>query len=252
MVAPPPVASVPVEAPPDNPPRANDDSVNILESETVDLSTLLLGNDLDPDGQILTLTSVDTSNTQGDVEFDQITESLSYTPNQETLNAGETKTDTFTYTIASGNFTDTATVTLTITGENDVPVAVNDIFTATEDEVLSVSIAEGLLSNDTDINTNDVLTVINAVPVTGDDTPIDIREAGSFDFAASSSVALNALDEGETFTSVYTYTIEDSNAGTATGTLSIVVSGINDAPILVDDTRSVCRSWNHHTFPPVE
>ena len=236
VVAPPPVASVPVEAPPDNPPRANDDSVNILESETVDLSTLLLGNDLDPDGQILTLTSVDTSNTQGDVEFDQITESLSYTPNQETLDAGETKTDTFTYTIASGNFTDTATVTLTITGENDVPVAVNDIFTATEDEVLSVSIAEGLLSNDTDINTNDVLTVINAVPVTGDDTPIDIREAGSFDFAASSSVALNALDDGETFTSVYSYTIEDSNAGSATGTLSIVVSGINDAPILVDDT----------------
>jgi VCBS repeat-containing protein len=43
------------------------------------------------------------------------------------LGAGQTVTDTFTYTISDGNGgTDTATLTVTIFGVNDAPDAVDD------------------------------------------------------------------------------------------------------------------------------
>ena len=42
------------------------------------------------------------------------------------LDAGDTATDSFTYTISDGTATDTATLIITVTGVNDAPVAVND------------------------------------------------------------------------------------------------------------------------------
>jgi VCBS repeat-containing protein len=46
---------------------------------------------------------------------------------QDTLDAGDTATDVFTYTVSDGNDgTDTATLTFTILGVDDDPVGVND------------------------------------------------------------------------------------------------------------------------------
>ena len=42
------------------------------------------------------------------------------------LDASDTVTDVFTYTVSDGTATDTATLTITITGVNDAPVAVAD------------------------------------------------------------------------------------------------------------------------------
>ena len=45
----------------------------------------------------------------------------------QALDAGDTVTDVFTYTVDDGNGeTDTATITITITGTNDAPTAVDD------------------------------------------------------------------------------------------------------------------------------
>ena len=38
-----------------------------------------------------------------------------------TLDAGDTATDSFTYTVSDGTATDTATLIITVTGVNDVP-----------------------------------------------------------------------------------------------------------------------------------
>ena len=47
-------------------------------------------------------------------------------------------TDTITYTVSDGNGgTDTGTLTVTVTAVNDVPVAVNDTETLTEDDGLT-------------------------------------------------------------------------------------------------------------------
>ncbi len=86
--------------------------------------------------------------------------SLTYDPNGafESLDDGETATDTFTYRANDGTVdSNMATVTITISGRNDAPVAVNDSYATDEDTVLTVPVA-GVLTNDTDAD-SDPLTV---------------------------------------------------------------------------------------------
>ncbi len=89
-----------------NAPVANDDSVTTTEQTEVVIN--VLGNDSDPDGDELTVTSIDTGPANG-IAVINADGSISYTPN-----AGFIGTDTFTYTITDANG-DTATATVTIT-----------------------------------------------------------------------------------------------------------------------------------------
>ena len=54
----------------------------------------------------------------------------------DALDAGDTVTDVFVYTIDDGDATDTATLTITVTGVNDDPVAVNDTDSVNEDKTV--------------------------------------------------------------------------------------------------------------------
>src|SRR5205085_364787 len=48
----------------------------------------------------------------------------------------------------------------------------------------------------------------------------------------------NALAQGQSVADVFTYTIQDGTGATASSTLSITISGANDAPVAVADTNS--------------
>ncbi|WP_064681737.1 cadherin-like domain-containing protein [Rhizobium bangladeshense] len=50
--------------------------------------------------------------------------------------------------------------------------------------------------------------------------------------AAGISTQINALDAGESFTDTIQYTIKMSNGTLSVGTLTVVINGINDAPVL--------------------
>ncbi|MEM7579640.1 MAG: cadherin-like domain-containing protein, partial [Cyanobacteria bacterium P01_A01_bin.80] len=82
-----------------------------------------------------------------------------YNPNGqfESLNQGETATDTFTYTINDGNgLTDTATVSVTINGANENPVlANNNGLTLDEDAALSITSSQ-LQVTDVDNNASQI------------------------------------------------------------------------------------------------
>eukprot|EP00918_Siedleckia_nematoides_P001542 GHVU01003645.1.p1 GENE.GHVU01003645.1~~GHVU01003645.1.p1 ORF type:complete len:684 (+),score=76.08 GHVU01003645.1:1015-3066(+) len=78
--------------------------------------------------------------------------SYTYVANQDAadaLDAGETPTDVFNYTVSDGtgslnsdgtdNTTDTATITITILGANDAPVAQNDVGVIVENGTLTVA-----------------------------------------------------------------------------------------------------------------
>ena len=98
------------------------------------------GVDSDPDGDTLTVTAVNGVAANVDTEITLPSGALltlnsdgtfDYDPNGqfESLAAGETATDTFTYTVSDDNGgTDTATVTITINGaaDNTPPAAVDD------------------------------------------------------------------------------------------------------------------------------
>ena len=54
---------------------------------------------------------------------------------------------------------------------------------------------------------------------------------GSYTYAANSA---NELDDGDIGTDIFTYTVSDGSL-TDTGTLTITIEGINDAPVAQDD-----------------
>ena len=91
----------------------------------------LLANDIDVDGDTLTLASVATASAGGaTVTFDGTTIIYDASVAFDGLGAGETAQDTFTYTVDDGKGgTDTGTVTVTVTGEDD---AAPPVFTINE------------------------------------------------------------------------------------------------------------------------
>lgn len=241
-----PTTPEPIPIPPDNPPVATDDVVTLQENESVDLGELLLANDSDPDdNQSPVLASTNTANTTGQVTFDAASQTVTYSADTgqfDALAAGETATDSFGYTVTSGVFSIEATVTVTIEGVNDLSIAVDDNYAATEGTDLVVAAPDGLLANDSDLDTSDVLTIIDAVVTSEDATDLSVNADGSFEFLTSSSSLLNQLSAGQTFTSTILYTLQSSAGDTTTASATVVVTGANAAPTLVDDTAAVLEN----------
>jgi VCBS repeat-containing protein len=95
------------------------------KNTAIDISVLPSCSDVD--GDTLTVASVNTAGTKGSVSINA-NGTIHYNPNGQfqSLTAGQTATDTFTYQVSDG-FQDSAsaTVTVTINGVNDLPVISN-------------------------------------------------------------------------------------------------------------------------------
>ncbi len=103
----------------------------------------------------------------------------------ESLAVGETATDSVTYAISDGNGgTDSASVDIQIDGVNDAPVISAPVTsTSTEDDG---SVNVDLLTNTTDVDTSDTLSVINLLKTNaGNDGGITMTTASSWDIDTS-------------------------------------------------------------------
>jgi VCBS repeat-containing protein len=166
----------------------------------------------------------------------------SFTPGTyfNSLAAGQTATETFKYRVTDiDGDSDTAVVTIRITGTNDGPVARADAYATGEDTVLNVA-ARGVLANDTDVDTTDVLKVGSTGPITTQlGASVTLNQDGSFSYDASGSVTLQALNDGQSAVDSFNYTVIDGKGGSATATVKITVAGANDsgnhAPVAMDD-----------------
>ncbi|MBV1878094.1 MAG: tandem-95 repeat protein, partial [Pseudomonadales bacterium] len=244
LVAPPievePVPTVEEELPfrPDTPPTTEDAEFTLVEGSSLQLASLLLANSSDPDGdQQLVLESIDSESTVGSLTFDAASQQLVYTADAEVHNAlgqDEPLSDSFSFTVRSGNSTASGQVTLNIIGVNDLPVANDDSFSVDENAVLSISAENGLLANDTD--PDNPLQISSFEVVSGDDVNISIDNDGGFQFSAGASA--DQLNTGESQTTVINYTASSGEADEANATLTITINGENDAPLGVDDTAS--------------
>ena len=213
------------------PPTGSDDG-DATDEDTAFTTINVLENDTDPDpADVLSVSGLDTTGTAGSVT-DNGNGTFDYDPNGEFehLAAGESATDTFSYTVSDGNGgTDSATVTVTIEGVNDAPTANDDVDATDEDtSVTTVNV----LTNDTDPDTSDTLSVMGM-----DDsaTAGSVTNNGDGTFLYDPNGAFEHLADGETATDTFTYTMSDGNPGTITATVTITIEGVNDAPLATDD-----------------
>ncbi|MCP5422565.1 MAG: retention module-containing protein [Chromatiaceae bacterium] len=203
-----------------NPPVANDDSVNTDEDTPITLTNadIVDPNDTDLDGDTLTITAVGNP-TNGSVVLNP-DGTVTFTPDVNYNGPA-----TFEYTISDGNGgTDMATVTVNVAPVNDAPVAVNDNVGTAEDTPLTLGLADIVDPNDFDVD-GDALTIIGvANPVNG---AVVLNPDGTVTFTPAANFIGHATFE---------YTISDGNGGSDTATVTVNVGGVNDPPDAADDT----------------
>ena len=182
----------------------------------------------DVDGADTFVPQTNTGGTYGAFSIDSDGDWSYVTDNaQNQFAQGQTYVDTFTVASADGT---TQSVTITINGTNDAPVAGDDVNTATEDgSVVTGTVA----TNDSDVDTGATLTYALGAPVAG----LTLNPNGSYSFDPSNA-AYQSLAQGTSQNVVATYIVSDQHGATDTATLTITVTGANDAPVANDDIAS--------------
>ena len=151
--------------------------------------------------------------------------------------------------VEQANFSD---INILLTGENNIPLAVDDteVFTENETETLLANV----ISNDWDFE-GDQLSISGVTQITVDGKPDNTGGVGSAIISADGNSIIwtpgsdfEYLADGETVDVVITYvatdgvyssasgTINDSNDLPNVGTLTITVTGTNDGPVANVDT----------------
>ena len=163
----------------------------------------------------------------------------------DSLGQDESLTQTYAVTLTDqDNLTDTRDLVITLFGENDAPEPVADTGITDEDTVLSVSDpAAGVLGNDVDVDANDMLVVTevaNGATTVAAGAQIAGSDGGLFTINADGTYAFDPnedfedLAQGVPATTSVTYTVSDGLT-TATETLTVTVTGVNDAPVAEQD-----------------
>lgn len=192
-----------------DPPTALDDLATTSQNGGTILASALLANDSDVDiGDKLTLVGVSALTTLGaQLAIDQ--GNLTYTPGTmfQALAAGQTATDSFTYTVSdTGGATASANVTLTVTGINDTPTGLL-LSNASVDENAANGTLIGTFSA-SDVDQGDSLTYsltnnaggrFAVDPLTG---ALTVANGALLDYETQSSysVTARATDTGGLFT----------------------------------------------------
>jgi VCBS repeat-containing protein len=241
----------------DNPyPEANSDTGTTDEETpiTVDDQNGVLSNDSDTDADDIFVEQVNGDPGNVGISVDggnggsftlNADGSYSFDPEDDfqDLAEGETADTTINYTISDGEGgTSSSSLTVTVNGVNDLPDALDDTATTGEDSPINVDQGNGLLTNDSDPDTSDNLTVTeigngtDTEDVENGGTGISGNNGGTFTIDPDGSYTFDPgsdfqdLDDGETRETSITYTIDDGNGGTDEATLTITVTGANDAP----------------------
>ena len=218
-------------------PRAVDDEATVDEDHAASLA--VLANDVARKNKPLEVASVNATGTQGSVAIAADGLSVTYDPNGkfEGLGAGATATDAFSYVATDGKKSDGASVTVTVTGVNDAPSAVADSGSTDEDTAITIAVS----ANDSDPDQGDVLSV-SAVNTTGTAGAVTINPNGTVGYDPAG--AFDDLAPGEQQVDSFGYTISDGHGGTASATVSVTVSGVNDAASVTTSAGALAYTEN--------
>jgi VCBS repeat-containing protein len=141
------------------------------------------------------------------------------------LAAGATQDVIVGYTVTDEHgASSSATLTITVTGTNDAPVAVADVSSTTEDAAVLIG---SVATNDSDVDDGAVLSYsLNATAPAG----LVFNANGSYSFDPSNA-AYQHLAPGATQQVIVGYTVTDQLGANSSATLTINVTGTNDAPV---------------------
>ncbi|WP_318523005.1 retention module-containing protein, partial [Photobacterium leiognathi] len=212
-------------------PVANPDSFTTDEDTSITVN--LTKNDSDVDGDKLTVKEINgTSLTGGEqtVVVDNGKIVIAHDGGMTFVPSDNYHGDvTVPYTITDGDKSASSTATIHVTPVNDAPVANPDSFTTDEDTSITVN----LTNNDSDVD-GDKLTVkeINGIPLTGGEQTI-VVDHGKIVIADDGGMTFIPSDNYHGDVTV-PYTITDGDK-TATSTVTIHVTPINDAPVANPD-----------------
>ncbi|MGB7343141.1 MAG: cadherin-like domain-containing protein, partial [Pirellulaceae bacterium] len=230
---------------PNTPPTTSQVTSTFTEDDANAFVNLLL-NANDADGDTLTVSNVvltSTAATAIGITVDAANARLSVNPSAYgALNTGESRVATYTYDISDGNggtAAGTASVTITgvdETGTNTNPVVGTTPLTATLTEDDAQPTVIGLLQTATDAD-GDTLNASGFSVVSGNDAGFSLT-GNTLTVTPS---AYNSLQQGASEAVVATYSIIDGNGGSVAQTLTVTISGVNDAPVV---TGALARTFN--------
>ncbi len=213
------------------PGRSDQYSTKLGTTLNVNAANGVLAND-DPNNELGDpLTAQLVSNVQNGTLTLNSDGSFTYSPNASFQGA-----DSFTYKAVSGSQeSNVATVTINVT--NNAPVAVNDTYSAVEDTTLTVSVADGVLKNDTDADGDTLIGLLVTQPQHG---TLQFNAAnGSFTYTPAAN--FNGTDS-------FTYRASDNAIQSANvATVTINVAAQPDAPVVqnltVNSSRNAPRTF---------
>ena len=207
--------------PVNDPPFASADRYSVDEDGVLEISAAAgpLANDTDPDeGDVLTAALIGPPD-HGDVTFNS-DGSFVYSPD-----AGFSGTDTLIYEVSDGELVAQGSVTITINPKNDVaPVAEDDSYNVSIGEELIVGLDEGILSNDSDGDGDQLSATVVSDPASG---TLTLAPDGSFSYIPDSG--FRGIDQ-------FDYTASDGVNVSGEATVTITVNGV---PLAADDAYDV-------------
>ncbi|QDV45474.1 hypothetical protein Enr13x_53530 [Stieleria neptunia] len=190
------------------------DAANLL---VVSAAAGLLLNDDDVDGDLMETTlasqgnhGVATINPDG---------SFSYQP----ADPNWFGTDTFTY-VANDSVLDSTPASVTVIVDH-APVANDDTFSVDEDTQLIRNEADGVLSNDYDVDGTD-LVIAEVISPPANASQFSFESDGGFSFTG---------DQNFSGTTTFTYRLWDGHVYSSPAVATITVAGVNDSPLSEDD-----------------
>ena len=202
--------------------------------------------------QVKPVLSVDASALPPGIAFNAATGTFEGTPAYDASQSASPGQLAGTYKVpvtATDSTGASVTTFVTFTIGNPVPIAYNDVATTAENAPLTGNVlADNGYGADTD-GGQDGDTVLVGGVITGSATPIagvglSLPVAGnhggtfvvepSGDYSFDPGTAFDDLAPGETRTTTVSYMIGDGNGGAAVASLTVTVSGTNDAPVVVD------------------
>ena len=211
-------------------PVANPDTASGTENQT--LSINVLANDTDVDhGATLTLLSASAPSGKGTASV--VGGQVQFNPGTafDHLAQGATETVVLSYTMQDEHGAQSSsTVTVTITGTNDAPVAHADTAATTENQTISIAV----LSNDTDADDGAVLSLVSASAPAGQGS---VSLSGG-NVVFNPGTDFDHLAAGATQNVTLTYVMKDEFGATSSSTVTVTVTGTNDAPVAHADTAA--------------